>query len=153
MDIENLSYAELDEEMLRGIFVSEETRSAVVQGQLFADSVLEYICRKKLSHPDIFFTDRTDYSIKLRLARALDLISEREFHAFKALNKLRNKFAHQWNYETKFSDAELMICEFSNFQEKVLRDLKEKGDAREFTVMSTLYLCEKALSLAKPMRT
>lgn len=152
MDIENLSRTELDEEMMRGILVSEETRTVVVQGQLFVDSVLEYVCKKKLSHPDVFFTDRTDFMTKLRLARALGLVSDRQYGAFKALNSLRNKFAHRWDYEPTIDDSTPMNFDLFGVQEEGLRVLRER-DAKEFTVLSTLYLCHKARDLAKPMRT
>ena len=150
MDFENLSHVDLDLELIRGLLVSKETRTVVVQGQLFVDSVLEYMCRKKLPHPDVFFSDRTDFMTKLRLARALGLISERQHGAFRALNKLRNKFAHSWDYEPTIEDSTPMNFDLSDTEEKELRALRESS-ARGFTLTSTLYLCDKARNLAKPI--
>jgi hypothetical protein len=88
---------------------------AVLQAHLYLDHVISRMLEENIPAPSHLPLDRTGFSQKLQLAAALALIPDYLTAPVKVVNGIRNKIAHQLEYEV------------SELDEAKLRSTLEKG--------------------------
>ena len=83
----------------------------VLDYHLILEGLLAAMIEKVIAHPEVLDLERMFFSQKLMLCRALELISDAEFHLLKKMNALRNRFAHRLGYQVNFSDIHTLVRE------------------------------------------
>lgn len=76
------------------------------------------------------------------------LVDEKHFSAFKAINKIRNNFAHQHNYVLNIEELNSLKFDWADIQHKAFDVSCTKG-AGEAAKIAIIFLCWKAIHLIK----
>lgn len=105
MDFNSASFDALDEHVMAQLIFARTELSPILQGQLFIERILERLISQNMPEPAALLQrHRLTFEIKVDLARALGLLSEKDVSAFKALNNIRNRYAHQDSYKVSFEE-------------------------------------------------
>lgn len=88
-----LSQEELDK--LNGHMETDEPLQLVIRGHLWFESRLIRYLAEAVPQPEYLENSRLNFSQRLNVAAALDLIPEEDLPAIFKLNRLRNKIAHE----------------------------------------------------------
>lgn len=131
--------------MERLVFDDEEI-SPILKGHIFIEKVLEVLISKNLSIPEAFFKRTRSFELKADLALAMGLVDEKHYSAFKAINKIRNNYAHKHDYKVSIEDLSGFKFEWVEIQNKAFEVTCIKG-AGEAARISTIFLCWKAIHL------
>jgi hypothetical protein len=149
MDFKGRSYQEVDQQLMEQLVFDDGAISPVLKGHLFIERVLEELIERKLVHPSaILRRGRLNFELKVDLARALDAISEKHVSVFKALNNVRNNFAHDGTFEVKFDELNGFKLDWEPLQREAYKKACEKG-SDEAARIATIFLCWNALKLVK----
>lgn len=90
---------------------SEDFMGIILRAQLYIENDLDMLLQKLLIHPDKI--NFQFFLAKLNAAYALGAIGDEWYGAFRKFNKIRNKYAHDYNYEFQISDYEDLISALS----------------------------------------
>ena len=77
MDLNELSFDELDQHAMERLVFDEEEISPILKGHIFIEKVLETLISNNLANPDALFKRRRSFELNPRLA----------FNAFKCANR------------------------------------------------------------------
>ncbi|MBH1978878.1 MAG: hypothetical protein I8H67_10985 [Comamonadaceae bacterium] len=69
----------------------------ILKGHLLIETILEQLILPKLVNPDSLLKKNRSFDLKLDIAHALGVLPDRHREVAKALNGLRNNFAHRLN--------------------------------------------------------
>jgi len=84
--------------------------SVILKGHLLIEQTIEALIAQKMKHPDRFFgSQRVTFEMKTDLASALGVLPDVYLGAAKALNSIRNSYAHR-------EDHQLSIEELNSFK-------------------------------------
>jgi len=86
--------------------------------------------------------------LKVDLALALGLLTDKHVSSFKALNKIRNTYAHQASYKVTFGDLTSLKFDWEPIQQKAYKAACTKR-VEEVAQIGTIFLCWKAIHLLK----
>jgi hypothetical protein len=120
----------------------KEILSIVVMGHLVIESLLVESIKTQLKFPDEFDPYSLSFPKKVELCVAQDILSPSQKAVYLKLNTIRNKFAHQLNYDFTFDEAfnyakEMAIAGF-DFSDTTIHTNKES--AREmYGIQLTLF--------------
>lgn len=148
MIFNDLSFDELDEHVIQRLIFDEEEMSPILKGHIFIEKVLETLISSNLSNPNTFFKKTRTFDLKVDLALAMGIIDEKYFSAFKAINKVRNNYAHKHEYTVRVEDLSSFKFEWEDIQNKAFDAACIKG-AGEASRIATIFLCWKAIYLIK----
>lgn len=79
--------------------------SMVSMGHLVVENLLVESIKTQLKVPDEFDPYKLNYPQKVELCIALEIMPSYEKSVYLKLNGIRNKYAHQLNYELSFDEA------------------------------------------------
>jgi hypothetical protein len=88
-----------DKEQLHRHLHSGSSLAMLLKGHLWVEVMLEDAIREAVFKPEHLDLDRLAFPAKVSLAAALDLVSEDDLPAYRKLNALRNRFAHDLKRE------------------------------------------------------
>jgi hypothetical protein len=149
MDFKGRSYDELDQEIMEQLVFDDGAISPILKGHLFVERVLEELIEQRLAHPAaILRRGRLSFELKADLARALGAISDKHVSVFKALNNVRNNYAHDGNFQVRFEELNGFKLNWAPIQRKAYKKACEKGP-EEAARIATIFLCWDALKLVK----
>ena len=149
MDFKGTSYDDLDQKVMEQLVFDDSAISPILKGHLFVERVLEELISDKLSHPNaIMRRGRMSFDLKVDLARALGVLSEKHVSAFKALNNIRNDFAHDGNYQVRAEVLNSLKLSWAPIQRKAFKKACDDGPS-EAARLATIFLCWDALKLVK----
>lgn len=148
MDFNKLSYGELDQQAMEQLVLDDDEISPILKGHIFIEKVLETLISKKLPNPEAFFGKRRSFGLKLDLAYSMDLIDEKYYSAFKAINNIRNKYAHRYDYKVNIESLNGFKFDWEDIQNQAFAHACKKG-AVEASRIASLFLCWKAINLIK----
>ncbi len=148
MSFNNLSFNELDEHVIQKLIFDEEEMSPILKGHIFIEKILETLISNNLSDPKEFFKRTRSFDLKVDLALAMGIIDEKYFSAFKAINKVRNNYAHKHEYKVAIEDLSSFKFEWKATQNEAFNVACTKG-AGEAARIATIFLCWKAVYLIK----
>jgi len=149
MEFKGRLYEEVDQQVMEQLVFDDGAISPILKGHLFVERVLEELIEEKLSHPAaILKRGRLSFELKVDLARALGALSENHVSAFKALNNVRNNYAHDGAYQVTFEELNSFKLGWEPIQRKAYEVAREKG-ANEAARIATIFLCWDALMLVK----
>lgn len=149
IDFNAASYDELDEHTMEQLVFDDGVVSTVLRGHLFVEGVIEQLLRRALPKPDaILGRGSLNFDTKLDLARALDVLSEQHVSLFRAINKIRNRYAHDAGYEVTLPELNSLKFNWAEIQDKAfaVASLKGPGEAARIAI---IFLCWEALRLIK----
>lgn len=90
---------------------SEDFMGIVIRAQIYIENDLDKLIQKLLIHPEKITLQF--FQAKLDAAYALGAINDEWYGAFRKLNKIRNKYAHDYKYEFQITDYENLISTLS----------------------------------------
>ncbi|MFC1557215.1 hypothetical protein ACFL5L_04455 [candidate division KSB1 bacterium] len=146
LDFNNLTFDELDQQVMEKLVFDDNENSPILKGHLFVEKVLETLISKNLSKPKSFFKSRRTFELKIDLAKAMGLIDEKYESAFKALNRIRNNYAHKGDYHVTVEELNSFKFEWEDIQNQAFDRACTKG-AGEAAKIATIFLCWKAIHL------
>ncbi len=149
IDIENMSHDELDQHAMEQLVFDSNEMSPLLKGHIFVERVLEALIARSLVNPEAFFKNRVAFELKVDLARALGVLPEVYVSAFKALNNVRNNYAHKEAYEVSIAELNSFKFDWVDTQNQAFKVASEQGVA-EAARIATIFLCWKAQLLIKP---
>lgn len=85
--------------------------SGFLRGQLVIEGVLMVILRHNLSNPDAMELENTNYYRICSLCGALGLVDAEMLVLLRSIGRIRNKMAHQLDYELSFDEAFALAVE------------------------------------------
>ena len=119
---------DIDQYVMEKLVWHDQTLSHILIGHLMIEGLLEALIANKLPHPDKLLSTRNlSFEVKLNLASSLDALTDAHAVAAKSLNKLRNRYAHDRNFEVSLDDLSSFRFGWSNDQKKAFKLAKTKG--------------------------
>ena len=148
MIFDTLSFNELDDHAMERLIFDEEEISPILKGHIFIEKILETLISSNLPAPKALFKRTRSFELKVDLALAMGLIDEKHFSAFKAINNIRNNYAHKHDYKVTLKELSGFKFEWDPVQNKAFEIACIKG-AGEAARIATIFLCWKAINLIK----
>lgn len=148
MDFNNLSYEELDEHSMQHLIFDEEEMSPILKGHIFIEKILETVISNNLKKPSAFFNKNRSYDMKVDLAYAMGILDEKHYSSFKAINKIRNNYAHKHNYKVSIKELSAFKFDWEDIQKKAFEAACAKSPS-EAARIATIFLSWKAIYLIK----
>jgi hypothetical protein len=109
---------------------------------------LETLISNNLKKPDALFKRRKSFELKSDLALAMGLIDDKYYAAFKAINNIRNNYAHKHDYMVSIGELNSLKFDWQELQNKAFDAACTKG-AAEAARIATIFLCWDAILLLK----
>lgn len=146
MDFENLSYEDLDQHMMEQMVFEEDSLSPVIRGHLFVEKILRILISQNMQNADRFFKSNRSFSLITDIAFGMALIDQKHYSAYKALNKIRNNYAHKQNYVLDVDELNGLKFDWEEIQHKAFGAActKSMGEAAK---IATIFLCWKTIHL------
>lgn len=129
------------------IFDDEEV-SPILKGHIFIEQILEILLSKNMKNPSVFFKKNRSFDIKVDLAHALGLLDSKYYSAFKAINNVRNNYAHKHDYKVSIPELSSFKFDWEDVQNKAFDVACVKGTG-EAARIATIFLSWKAMHLIK----
>ncbi len=148
MDFNNLSFDELDQHAMEQLVFDEGELAPILKGHIFIEKVLETLLSNHLANPPALLKRSRSFDLKSDLVLAMGLIDEKHYSAFKAMNKIRNNYAHKHDYTVSIEEISGMKFDWEESQEKAFKVACTKGPG-EAAQIATIFLCWKAILLIK----
>lgn len=149
MDFEKLTIEELDQHAMDIIIFDEiNAISPILRGHIFIEKILETILYRNLEKPEIFLKRRKPFEIKLDLAASMGLIDESTYSSFKAINNVRNNYAHRHVYNISKEELSGFKNKWDKKQSLAFEAAYQKS-SNEGAKIATLFLCWQAMNLLK----
>lgn len=153
MDFKFLNHEQIDELITGKLSFDNTLFSPIMTAHLFLERVLEELIKDQLVFPDQFLKENyLRFDSKIKLALALGVLEENHFSAFKALNRIRNKLAHDWDYSLSDKELNSLKVDWTDIQKTAFKKALGKGTP-EAARIAVIFLCWEALSLVKEPKT
>ncbi|MGG3197641.1 hypothetical protein [Priestia aryabhattai] len=85
---------------------------AILKGHLYIEQEVVRLLNFKLKNPEIILTNNFGFANKIKLAVALGIISVESMESYLVFNSIRNKYAHQLDYQLGEKDLNLVRKNF-----------------------------------------
>jgi hypothetical protein len=148
LNFNKLSFDELDQHAMEKLVFDDQEISPILKGHIFIEKVLETLISNNLKKPEALFKKMRSFELKADLALAMGLISQQYYSAFKAINNIRNNYAHKHDYSVSLDELSGLKFEWADIQNKAFQAACSKS-AGEGARIATIFLCWKAISLIK----
>jgi hypothetical protein len=151
-DFSTASFDDLDQYAMEKLVFDTGELSPILKGHIFVEKILETLISNSIPHPDaILKKHRLSFELKVDFARSLGLLPESYVSAFKAMNNVRNNYAHKDSYKVSIEELSGFKFDWEPDQNKAFKLVyKEKG-VEEAAQIATIFLCWKAIHLIKEM--
>ena len=148
MDLNNLSFDELDQHAMENLVFDDEEISPILKGHIFIEKILETLISNHLKKPKAFFNKNRSFDMKVDLAYAMGLLDEKYYSSFKSINKIRNNYAHKHNYKVSIEELNSLKFDWEDIQEQAFNGACSKGTG-EASRIAIIFLSWKAIHLIK----
>lgn len=148
LNFNHFSYDELDEYAMERLIFDDEEISPILKGHIFIEKILEELLSKNMHNPSIFFNKSRSFDLKVDLAHAMGLIDTKYYSAFKAINKVRNNYAHKHDYKVSISELNSFKFDWEEIQNQAFEKACIVGIG-EASRIATIFLSWKAMDLIK----
>ncbi len=151
-DFSTASFDDLDQYAMKKLVFDTGELSPILKGHIFIEKILETLISNNIPHPDaILKKHRLSFELKVDFARSLGFLSEGFVSAFKALNNVRNNYAHKDSYKVSIEELSGFKFDWEPDQNKAFKLAYEKKGVEEAVQIATIFLCWKAIHLIKEM--
>jgi hypothetical protein len=148
LNFNDLSFDELDQHAMERLVFDEEGISPILRGHIFIEKVLETLISNNLKNPATLFGRTRTFELKVDLALAMGLIDQKYYSAFKAINNIRNNYAHKHDYKVSVEELNGFKFDWAGVQNQAFTGACTKGPG-EAARIATIFLCWKAINLIK----
>ena len=143
---------EIDEYVMGKLIWQSRELSHILVGHLMIEGLLGALIARSLARPERLLDQRNlSFDLKLNLANSLDLLPEEHFAAAKALNRIRNLYSHNPDYEITMEDLSPFKFGWEKIQKQAFVAAKAKSLA-ESTQISMIFLSFAFQALLKNHR-
>ena len=140
IDFAAASHEELDEYGMQILAWDAPELSVVLRGHLLIERVIETLIAHKMKHPDRFFQNhRPTFEMKVDLAFALGVLPDAYVGAAKALNGIRNSYAHREDHKLTVEELNSLKIRWEKVQKQAYEVACVKGVA-EATSLAIIFL-------------
>ncbi len=146
MDFNELTYDDLDELSVKSLIFDTKELGSILKAHLFIERVIDSLIKEKLKNPDSLFKNQISFNVKLDFAHSLGVIPDRLLSPIKGLNSIRNKYAHNLEYQVNFDELNAIKLDWADIQKKTFNAAKSKGIEDAVTI-SCLFLCWSVIKL------
>jgi hypothetical protein len=131
---------EIDKYVMGKLVWQSQELSHVLIGHLMIEGLLGALIAKNLPQPEQLMEQRNlTFDLKLSLANALGLLPAEHFAGAKALNKIRNQYSHNPDYEITLDDLSPFKFGWEDTQKQAFKVAKTRGIA-DATQISMIFL-------------
>jgi hypothetical protein len=128
LDYLSASFDDLDAHTTGLLVFDAPEISAILRGHLLVERVVEALISQEMSSPDRFFKNqRVSFEMKIDLASALGVLPETHVSAAKAINKIRNSYAHNEEHKLTMGELNSLKIRWEPIQEKAYGVACQKG--------------------------
>lgn len=128
IDFKTASHDELDNYGMQMLTWDTPELSAVLRGHMLIERVLEVLISQRMKNPEKFFgNQRVSFEMKCDLATALGVIPDAHLGAAKALNNIRNTYAHREDHSLTFGELNSLKIGWSESQNQAYTVAVTKG--------------------------
>jgi len=130
IDFLTATHDELDEYGMFMLVWDAPELSVILRGHLLIERVIEALISRKMKEPDQFFKKhRITFEMKVDLAVALGLLTKPHMSAAKALNNIRNSYAHREDHELTLEELNSFKIHWNSTQKNAYKMACTKGTA------------------------
>ena len=133
---------------MESLVFDESEISPILKGHIFIEKVLETLISNNLAVPDALFKRIRSFELKTDLALAMGLFDQKYYSALKAINNVRNNYAHKHNYKVSTADLNGFKFDWEEIQDQAFNSACAKGEG-EAARIATIFLCWKAIHLIR----
>lgn len=148
MNFNDFSFEEMDKNVMERLVFDDEEISPILKGHILIEKILETLISNHMQTPSAFFNKSRSFELKTDLACAMGLINEKYYSAFKAINNIRNNYAHKHDYKVSINDLNSFKFDWEDIQNQAFKAASTKGTG-EAARIATIFLLWKALYLIK----
>ncbi|MEG2999879.1 MAG: hypothetical protein RR855_04960 [Comamonas sp.] len=151
IDFDTATHEELDQYGM-GLLVLDEAPelSKILRGHLLIERTIETLISRKLENPKKLFNNhRVTFEMKVDLADALGVLPVPYVSAAKALNKIRNAYAHREDHKLSIGELNSLKINWEPIQEQAYAVVQEKG-LEETVGLAIVFLNWSFLRLLHP---
>ena len=128
IDFATATHDELDEYGMQMLVGDAPELSVILRGHLLIERVLETLISQQMKHPNRFFENhRVTFEMKAHLASALGVLPATHLSAAKALNGIRNVYAHREDHKLTFDELNSLKIHWEPIQKKAYKVACTKG--------------------------
>jgi len=127
------------EQFTKDIGTSKSPRVIVPIVHLYLEHVFDLVLKKHWDKTSNVISERTGYSEKIKILYARNLIDDEHFETLKAINNIRNEFAHSFNpTDSKIENLTLKVKGHAYTTERLWLDRYLNGAMNSTSVLCTL---------------
>lgn len=128
IDYTRASHEELDQYGMEMLVFGSPELTFILRGHLLIERTIETLITEKLVKPKkLFDNHRVTFEMKVNLADAMGLLPPAYVDAAKALNKIRNSYAHREDYNTSVEALKSLKIRWEPIQERAFAAAANKG--------------------------
>lgn len=139
-DYSKATLDDLDEKAMQLLVFDTKELTSILKGHLFIERILDALIDRNLKHPEhLRRNQRLTFDLKIDLAQAMGVLPERFLSPIKALNSIRNKYAHSENYQVSLEELNRLKLKWHPKQEQAFKVASAKG-IEDAALIATLFL-------------
>jgi hypothetical protein len=138
IDFTTASHEELDQYGMEMLVFGSPELTSILRGHLLIERTIETLIIRNLAKPKkLFDNHRVTFEMKVNLADAMGLLPPAYVGAAKALNKIRNSYAHREDYNISVEELNSLKIKWEPTQEQAFAAAVTKGteDAAQIAVI------------------
>jgi len=153
IDFATASHEELDQYGMETLVFGSPEISSILRGHLLIERTIETLIAKQLSKPKkLFENHRVTFEMKVDLADAMGLLPPPYVSAAKALNNIRNSYAHREDHAISAEELNSLKIKWAPIQKKAYAVTLKKGP-QEAAQLAVIFLNWSFLELLHPANT
>ena len=153
IDFVTATHEELDQYGMALLVGEAPELSQILRGHLLIERTLEALIARKLEKPKkLFDNHRVTFELKVDLADALGVLPPSHVSAAKALNNIRNAYAHRENHKLSVEELNSLKIKWASIQKKAYAAELNKGPEKA-AIMAIIFLNWSFLGLLHPAQS
>lgn len=150
IDFATATHDELDRYGMKMLVFGSPEISSILRGHLLIERTIEALIAKNLSKPKkLFDNHRVTFEMKVDLADAMGVLPPSHVSAAKALNGIRNVYAHREDHKITAEELNSLKIKWESIQKKAYATALAKGP-EEAAKMAVIFLNWSFLRLLHP---
>ena len=153
IDFATASHEELDQYGMELLVFEAPELSKILRGHLLIERTVEALIARKLEKPKkLFDYHRITFEMKVDLADALGVLPPSHVSAAKALNNIRNAYAHREDHKLSIEELNSLKVKWVPIQKKAYAAALTKG-SEEAASIAVIFLNWSFLGLLHPAQS
>lgn len=150
IDFATASHEELDQYGMEMLVFGSPELTSILRGHLLIERTIEALIAKKLTKPKkLFDNHRVTFEMKVDLADAMGVLPPAHVSAAKALNNIRNAYAHREDHKLSVGELNSLKIKWVPTQKEAFTGALTKGP-EEAAKIAVIFLNWSFLRLLHP---